>query len=416
MAELLDVLAPEDQEGTKSVIRSWLKNIGDIVAENDPLVELETDKVTMEVSAPAAGVLQEILARSGDEAPAGLVLGRIRVGSDAALKLHASPAARQSAPADAIAASDMSPRFSPSVRRALKEHRIDPSKLTGTGRNGRVTRADVDAYIQQEAPSSTPLETVDRPGSTIVPHSTMRLRIAEHMSNSLSTAPHVTSVFEADFSAIMAHRRQHKAIFEREGLNLTYTAYFVVSCVEAMRVVPTVNSRWHDGHLEVFEDCNIGVGTALGNEGLVVPVVHRAQNLSLRGVAARVQDIIERARMNKLTPPDVANGTFSISNHGVSGSLIAAPIIINQPQSAILGVGKVEKRVIVRETDGIDTIQIRPMAYVSLTIDHRVLDGHQTNNWLARFVETIEKWPCEARDLANVNGGELNEISPILNS
>jgi 2-oxoglutarate dehydrogenase E2 component (dihydrolipoamide succinyltransferase) len=220
----------------------------------------------------------------------------------------------------------------------------------------------------------------------------MRRRIAEHMAHSLATAPHVTAVFEADFSAIAAHRAAHRADFQSRGANLTYTAYFVAASVEAMKAAPTVNSRWYDDRLEVYGEINVGVGTALGDKGLVVPVIKGAQALSLFDIAERLQDLTERARSDRLTPQDVRDGTFSISNHGVSGSLIAAPIVIAQPQSAILGVGKLEKRVVVREVEGADAIQIRPMAYVSLTIDHRVVDAHQTNAWLTRFVETLERW------------------------
>ena len=221
----------------------------------------------------------------------------------------------------------------------------------------------------------------------------MRRRIAEHMSHSLSTAPHVTAVFEADFTAIMAHRRAHKAAFEKASVNLTFTAYFIAASVAAMKAAPAINSRWHDDRLEIFDEVNIGIGTALGDKGLVVPVVRGCQELSLQGIAGRLQDLTERARQGRLAPADMRGGTFTISNHGVSGSLVATPIIINQPQSAILGIGKLEKRVVVREVDGVDTIQIRPMAYVSLTIDHRAVDGHQTNAWLSRFVQMLETWP-----------------------
>ena len=165
------------------------------------------------------------------------------------------------------------------------------------------------------------------------------------------------------------------------------------SCVEAMRAAPAINSRWFDDRLDIYDDINIGVGTALGDKGLIVPVVQGAQALSLLGIAQRLTDLVARARDGKLSGGDVSGGTFTISNHGVSGSLLATPIIISQPQSAILGIGKTEKRVVVREVGGVDTIQIRPMAYVSLTIDHRVVDGHQTNTWLSKFVETLENWP-----------------------
>ena len=162
-----------------------------------------------------------------------------------------------------------------------------------------------------------------------------------------------------------------------------------------MKVAPAINSRWHADKLELYDDINIGIGTALGTRGLIVPVLRQVQKLSLKGIASGLDDLIERARTEKLTAADIKGGTFTISNHGVSGSLFAAPIIINQPQSAILGVGKLEKRVVVREVGDVDTIQIRPMAYVSLTIDHRVVDGHQTNAWLSRFVELLESWPDE---------------------
>jgi len=223
----------------------------------------------------------------------------------------------------------------------------------------------------------------------------MRLAIAENMLNSVTIAPHVTAMFECDFSAIMAHRRKHKAAFEKEGANLTFTAYFLAAAAQAMKAAPAINSRWFDDRLELYDDVNIGIGTALGDKGLVVPVVRQCQRQSLLGIAHSLTDLVARARDNRLTPADMKGGTFTISNHGVSGSLFATPIVISQPQSAILGIGKTEKRVVVREVDGVDTIQIRPMAYVSLTIDHRVVDGHQTNGWLSRFVQVLESWPLD---------------------
>jgi 2-oxoglutarate dehydrogenase E2 component (dihydrolipoamide succinyltransferase) len=223
----------------------------------------------------------------------------------------------------------------------------------------------------------------------------MRKSIAEHMIRSLTTAPHVTAVFEADLGAIIAHRERHKARFQQAGAPLTFSAYFVRACAVAMTAAPRVNSRWHDDCLEIFEDVNVAVGISLGDKGLVAPVIMRTQDLSLFETAKALHALTEKARQGRLSPSDMQNGTFTISNHGVSGSLLAAPIIINQPQSAILGVGKVEKRVVVRETDGSDSILIRPMAYVSLSIDHRVLDGHDTNAWLTRFVEIIETWRPE---------------------
>jgi 2-oxoglutarate dehydrogenase E2 component (dihydrolipoamide succinyltransferase) len=415
MTQLSEIRAPVEQEGTKAVVRRWLKAVGEPVRAHEPVVELETDKVAVEVAAESDGVLAEILIDAGADAQPGAVLGRLSAAVEAAAarKVEAvtpasvpelAAAVAWSAPAARIAAFDPALRLSPSVRRRLIESGLDPLGLVGTGRDGRLTRHDVEQAIARRAaggavapagkgaspPSPAPLA-----GVTSIPHDSMRLAIAEHMSRSVATAPHVTAIFEADFSAIAAHRRTHKAAFEARGVALTYTAYIVAAAVEAMKVSPLVNSRWFDDRLEVYSDVNIGVGTALEDRGLIVPVIHRAQTLSLSGVAERLQELTAKARTGKLAPADVKGGTFSISNHGVSGSLVAAPIIINQPQSAILGVGKLEKRVVVREVGGVDTIQIRPMAYVSLTIDHRAIDGHQTNAWLTRFVEVLESWPAE---------------------
>ncbi|MGD9479290.1 dihydrolipoamide acetyltransferase family protein [Shinella sp. G-2] len=412
MSTTIDILAPVEQEGTKAVVRNWLKQVGDKVAEGDALVELETDKVTQEVPAPCDGILTEIGMRSGDDAQPGSILGRM------APHVQSLPSRAMSAGQQPLSART-GMHYSPAVRRAAAEYGIDPSTVSGTGKDGRVTRADMDlahehgarpprsdstatevppppeARIAARADTAAPVSapSLDGNASRKVPHTAMRLAIADHMHRSLATAPQVTAVVEADFTAIIRHRDAHKAAMKAEGVNLSYTAYIVAACVAAMRVVPEVNSQWHADSLEIFGDVNIGIGTALGDMGLVVPVLRQAQNLSLQGIAARLQDVTERARSNRLKAEDLRGGTFTISNHGVSGSLLAAPIIINQPQSAILGVGKLEKRVVVRNVDGVDTIQIRPMAYISLTIDHRALDGHQTNAWLGEFVRTLESWP-----------------------
>ena len=406
---MIDVLVPEEQEGTKAVVRAWLRQVGDKVEVNDPLVELETDKVAMEVPAPAAGVLREILLHSDDDAVPGAVLGRIapmaEVGDPESVRPERSRGAPAPTPEQRPSTSlgtngARETRLSPSVKRAVLQHDLDPAHIEGTGRAGRITRADVDRAVETATRVGKPAEGII-PAATgdirshFLPHDRMRLAIAGNMQRSVTEAPHVTAMFEADFSAIIAHRDRHKAAFAKKGVKLTYTAYLVAAAAEAMKVAPAINSRWHADKLELYDDVNIGVGTALGEKGLIVPVVRKVQQLSLKGVAAQLDELIEKARREKLTAADIKGGTFTISNHGVSGSLFAAPIIINQPQSAILGVGKLQKRVVVREVDKVDTIQIRPMAYVSLTIDHRVVDGHQTNAWLSRFVELLESWPLD---------------------
>jgi len=393
---LIEVRVPDEQEGTKAVVRAWLKQVGDTVAENDPLVELETDKVTQEVPAPAAGVLAEILLDTDAEAVPGALLGRI---SDEQVqpksfvpKAEASPVSAERQPVSFKPSADQETRLSPSVRRACLQHGIDPALIEGTGRNGRVTREDVDRAV-----AAATVVSVGEPGTAQpqqfsaqdIPHDRMRLTIAENMVRAVSDAPHVTAVFEADFSAIAAH----KAALTGRGTKLSYTAYIVKAAAEAMAVAPAINGRWEKDRIAISPTIDVGVGTALGEKGLVVPVVKDAGGLSLEEIGAKLDDLTRRAREGKLERSDVAGGSFTISNHGVSGSLLAAPIILHQGQAAILGIGKLEKRVIVREVGGQDAMLIRPMAYVTLTIDHRVVDGHQTNAWLTRFVEILENWP-----------------------
>jgi 2-oxoglutarate dehydrogenase E2 component (dihydrolipoamide succinyltransferase) len=399
---VIEVRVPDEQEGTKAVVRAWLKQVGDTVAENDPLVELETDKVTQEVPAPAAGVLTEIVLDTDAEAVPGALLGRIQTASvrpersaEREVEGQLAPTAEKR-PSTSLRTNEVGElhetRLSPSVRRACLQHGIDPARIEGTGRNGRVTREDVDRAV-----ASATVVTVGEPATAQprkfspqdIPHDRMRLTIAENMVRAVSEAPHVTAVFEADFSAVAAH----KAALTAKGVKLSYTAYVVKAAAEAMAVAPSINGRWEKDRIAISPTIDIGVGTALGEKGLVVPVVKDAGGLSLEQIGAKLDDMTRRARDGKLERSEVSGGSFTISNHGVSGSLLAAPIILHQGQAAILGIGKLEKRVIVREVNGQDAMLIRPMAYVTLTIDHRVVDGHQTNAWMSRFVEILEGWP-----------------------
>ena len=394
---MIDVRVPDEQEGTKAVVRAWLKQIGDAVAKNDPLVELETDKVTQEVSAPAAGVLAEIVLDTDSEAVPGALLARIEtdgqlVPTETPAKARVRPKQERPGLLPLQERGRVETRLSPSVRRACLQHGIDPARVQGTGRNGRVTRDDVDRAVASATAVSvgepaTGQSRQFRPQD--IPHDRMRLAIAENMVRAITDQPHVTAVFEADFSAVAAH----KTAMAARGVKLSYTAYIVKAAAEAMAVAPAISGRWEKDRISISPTIDIGVGTALGEKGLVVPVIKNAGSLSLEQIGAKLDDLTRRAREGKLARSDVSGGSFTISNHGISGSLLAAPIILHQGQAAILGVGKLEKRVVVREVNGQDAILIRPMAYVTLTIDHRVVDGHQTNAWLTRFVEILESWP-----------------------
>jgi len=419
MSESLDIRAPAEQtEGTRSQLLRWLKRPGESVTLNEPLIEIETDKVTVEVAAPGSGVLTEVLKQEQDEIAPGELLGRIAAGESGTA---AAPDARSPVPAvapgevpaataahaDAAAptgARDAAQPLSPAVRRLLAEHNLAADKVRGTGPAGRITVEDVlqaaggpTAAPPGAAPAPAPGPEPAAAGirSHRVPHTAIRRRIAEHMVQSLlHTAPHVTTVFEADLTAVLKDRTRRREEFERRGVPLTLTAYFVQAAVTAIQAVPEANSRWTDTALEIYDDIHIGIATAVEGSGLLVPVLHDAGGRDLFGVARGLEELVSRARSGKLTPADVRGGTFTISNHGVSGSLLAAPIIINQPQSAILGVGKLEKRAVVVEEGDEQKIAVQPRCYVTLTLDHRVMDGHQANRFMQTFVGRLSDWPA----------------------
>ena len=388
MPTFADVVAPMNQEGTKATVLRWGKNIGDAIRKDEPLLELETDKVTVEIASPASGELVEILTAPDVEVLPGQVLARVRV-SDESPAAAGSPAAAEALPDPGNAGEPVSAAnghvglrqpLSPAVRRLLAQHEISVNEVAGSGRNGRVTAQDIVRHVS---------------ASSRVPHTPVRRRIAEHMVRSLTQAPHVTTLFEADLTRVLAHRACHGSEFERQGAHLTLTAYFIAACARALRAHPQVNATFHENALELHPDANIGVGTALGNDGLIVPVLHRAQDLNLFGIALRLGQLVAAARAGKLAPSDVRGGTFTISNHGVGGSLLAAPIVINQPQVAILGVGKVERRVCALQVDGTEVIAVRSMCYLTLTIDHRAIDAFQANAFLSSVVATLQGWPAD---------------------
>ncbi len=409
------VTVPLLGEGVEEVtIVNWLKAEGDSVEEYDGLVEVETDKVVTEIVSPATGTILRIdFPNEGEVVNVGTVLAWIGQPGDEISDDAAQPEADALAGAEEPVLSEVegveeTPKaalipegrpvtpasgrdsslgfISPVVARIAAEHNINLSQIKGTGRGGRITKNDVLALID-----SAPRSPLPASGS-IIPHTITRKRIAEHMVMSKHTSPHVTTVMEADLSSVMAHRKTHKDAFAQDGTRLTFTSYFVSATAEALKAFPMVNSSWTDDGIMLHQDVNIGMATDLGEEGLIVPVIKRADELSLLGISRAVNDLANRARTKKLVAADVKEGTFSITNHGVSGSLFAAPII-NQPQCAILGVGAIKKRVVViTDEAGNDAMAIRPMVYLSLTFDHRILDGAGADHFLAKVVESLENW------------------------
>ncbi len=437
------VLMPLLGEGVEeATIIQWLKKEGDAVQELEPIVEVNTDKVDTEIPSPASGVVLKIFSAEGETVSVGTVMALIGEPGEEAESPAAGSPSQEAAPPESESAPAPAPQaaapssgggytpgrhptlgyISPVVARLANEHAIDLSQVKGSGSGGRITKADVLAYLESApaapqatvtppptpptappavitpppAPQPAPAQPAPAPAQpapgTLLPHTLMRKRIAEHMVASKRTSPHVLTVFEADMSRVVAHRAANKAAFARDGVRLTYTAYFVAAVAAALKAYPRVNSTWRDDGLLLHPEINIGMATSLGEEGLIVPVIKRADHLSLLGIARAVNDLAQRARNHQLRPDDVQGGTFTITNHGVSGSLFAFPII-NQPQCGILGVGKMQKRVtVLTDQAGNDSIAIRPMVYLSFVFDHRILDGASADWFVAKVVETLENW------------------------
>ena len=402
---------PEMGEGIiEGTISKWLKEVDDYVEQYEAVLEIETDKVTTEATSEVAGYLLEQRFAEGEVVPMGAVLAHIgekgEKVSDTAEE-SAQPVAEVTASRDSH--NNGSPkerytgRISPVVSRIAAEHEVDLNRVTGTGRDGRITKNDILAYIEQRDSQAEPITSAPPsprppaplphpaapppiiPGETI-PLTSMRRTIAEHMVRSKQTSPHVTTVFEVDFSAVFAHRAAYKEQFKRDGADLTFTAYIMSAIVRALKAHPMVNSSWSDEGILLHRSINVGMATAL-TDGLVVPVIKNADGLNLLGLARVINELTERARNKQLQMSDMQGGTFTLTNHGTSGSLWGTPII-NQPQCAILGVGKIEKRVKVID----EAIAIRPLAFVSLTFDHRILDGKAADDFMVTFKDALEDW------------------------
>jgi pyruvate dehydrogenase E2 component (dihydrolipoamide acetyltransferase) len=449
----VDVIMPQMGESIfEGTITKWLKKAGDKIERDEPLFEISTDKVDAEIPSPSAGVLKEIKVNEGQTVPIQTVVAVIdadgaAAGSAApAASVPAKPEAAKPAPAPVKAQAPSAPeaksaspavqppaaangekvRSSPLVRKIAREHNIDVSQVPGTGAGGRVSKHDilnaveggagaVRTSAQVPAVSAVPSAAPARPSAPppavggasasavlenavprekmyfghyeVQPMSVMRQRIAEHMVLSKRVSPHVYSVDEADMTAIATLRAKMKNKFEeRTGTKLTFMPFFVRAAVEALRAFPTVNSSVDGTNIVLHKECNIGIAVAL-DWGLIVPVIKNAEEKNFLGIARTMNDLAERARAKKLKPEEVAEGTFAITNPGVFGGLFGLPVI-NQPNVAILGLGAIEKRPVVID----DAIAIRSMVYLTLSYDHRVVDGAVAHQFMAKLKHTLENW------------------------
>ncbi|WP_422004856.1 2-oxoglutarate dehydrogenase complex dihydrolipoyllysine-residue succinyltransferase [Pyruvatibacter mobilis] len=397
---------------TEATVAQWFKKPGDTVNADEPLVELETDKVTVEVPAPAAGVLAEISANEGDTVEVNALLGAIGEGAgdvkaapakkqdakkdepkkDAPKKAEAAPAPAKSEPAPAEASDDKP--LSPAVRKMVEENDIDPAAIEGTGKDGRLLKSDVQAALDAKteapapAPASTPRAPVaveDAPREERVRMTRLRKTIAKRLKDAQNTAAMLTTFNEVDMGAVMDLRKQYKDVFEKKhGVRLGFMGFFVKACCHALKEIPQVNAEI-DGDDLVFKSF-VHMGVAVGTpNGLVVPVVRDADQLSLADIEKTINDFGARARDGKLTMDEMQGGTFTISNGGVYGSLMSTPIL-NAPQSGILGMHKIQERPMVVNGE----IQVRPMMYLALSYDHRIVDGREAVTFLVRVKESLE--------------------------
>ncbi len=416
-----NVIMPQMGESVaEGTVTKWLKKVGDRVERDEPLFEISTDKVDAEIPSPAAGVLATILVKENETVAVNAVVavidgegavaeaaapepakapGPVPAGPTRAPAAQAPPLPRT--PAGAAKAETV--RSSPLVRRIAREHNIDLSFVPGTGLGGRVSKKDIQGYLAQSrgqaatagAPATgaaaAPAPAAQRVAFTgpteVVPMTPMRRQIAEHMVASKRTSAHVSTVFEVELTKVFELRAQHAAEFERRnGLKLTFTPFFARAALQAIKDFPILNSSLDGTNIVYKRDVNIGIAVAL-ETGLIVPVIKRAEEKNFVGLARAIQDLAERARSKRLSVEDVQGGTFTITNPGVFGSLFGTPII-NQPQVAILGVGTIEKRPVVRS----DAIAIRPMVYLVLSFDHRTIDGAVADQFMARIKSILENW------------------------
>lgn len=407
-------------EGT---VTKWLKTEGDSISEYEALLEVNTDKVDSEIPSPGSGTVLKILVGEGETVDAGSVLCWIgEPGEDIPAATEKIQVEDQLGTPESSVTPETQPEIqtgktqelgfiSPVVARIASENNVNLTEISGSGKNGRITKNDILNYIERsktikdqpiwETPADgdlfRPTELIfgDQPAEgekskgtdRILSLTPVRKSIANHMVNSKHSSPHVTTVMEADLHLVVDHRNQLKNDFEQQGTKLTFMPYIIQAVVRALRDFPIANSSWTDEGILLKNDINIGIATSLGDEGLIVPVIKNADQYSLSGLAIQVNDLAGKARSKKLQPDDVHGGTFTITNHGTGGSLFASPII-NQPQCAILGVGIIQKRVVVIN----DAIAIRPMVYLSLTFDHRILDGAIADHFLGGVVEYLSNW------------------------
>ena len=384
-----EIIVPNMGESvTEATVSKWFKQVGDAVKADEPVAELETDKVTMEVNAPAAGVLKEIKVKEGATVGVGAVLGAIDVGAAGGKSAAAAPApAKTAAPAPAPAAAPQKASSDvtnpPSVRKLVEENNLTAASIPATGKDGRLTKGDVLGFMESGASGTVTAAPGKR--EERVKMTKLRQVIAKRLKESQNTAAILTTFNEIDMSNVIALRNEYKDAFEKKhGVRLGFMSFFVKAAVNALKEIPEVNAHIEGDEIVYKNYYDIGVAVGTPN-GLVVPVVRNADQLSLAGIENEINKLAIKARDGQLAMSELTGGTFTVSNGGVYGSLMSTPII-NPPQSAILGMHKTEDRPIAIKGQ----VVVRPMMYVAVSYDHRIIDGRESVTFLVRIKEALE--------------------------
>lgn len=400
----MDVIMPQLGETVaEGVVTKWYKKVGDAVKADETLFDVETDKVSTEIPAPASGIIAEILVPEGVTAKVGVRLAVIRESGAAAapaavaapvtVSTPAAPSPMPRSSASGLPRASAADRLSPVVRKLCAEHQLDPRQIPGTGRDGRITREDVTGFIARRstAPAAVPQAPPAAAGAgQIVAFSSVRKRVAENMAKSWHASPHVLQVVEADFHRVEQARRLHGAGWkQREGFSLTYLPFIVRAVSIALGKFPKLNASLQGDGLALHRRINIGIAVDLNFDGLLVPVVKDVPAKSLPQIAREINDLAQRARAGRLRPDEMTEGTYTITNNGAFGTVITAPII-NQPQVAILSADGIRKKpVVIEGVDG-DAIAIRPVGVLAQSFDHRAVDGSYSAAFLAEVKNAIE--------------------------
>ncbi len=398
------VIMPQMGESVaEGTILKWLLQEGGRVAKDQSLVEISTDKIDTEIPSPVTGIIQKILHSADETVPVGTVIAEINEMTEEVAAEVKTPVIQPARPAQVTVriieeGGEGEKRYSPLVRKLAREYGVNLQVVKGTGAGGRITKQDLSGYI--EGVQKLKIPSVPEVVEEVIPLTPIRRIIAERMVQSIKAAPHVTTTFEVDMTVVAKYRETNKDTMQKsQGVHLTYLPFIIMATASALRENPALNSSWSDSGIIIKKYINIGIAVSL-EDGLIVPVIRKADSMNLIELARESQLLAQKARDKRLKPEDVHDSTFTITNYGIAGSLFGTPIIM-PPHAAILGIGAINKRPVIIN----DAIAIRQMAYLSLSFDHRIIDGAQADRFLSKIKNTLEEWGSKSEKVPVTESG-----------